>query len=94
MGRRWYEGASGSAGPADPIAMPALDDVEADDAGEDVSSHGDSDMEEGDLPLAAADAWWEVRREWVEAVEEAGPIIAVPPRFRTEQQTEHFCLSL
>ncbi len=56
-------------------------------------SHGSassaSDFEEGELPLEPPEALWEVRREWAEALEEAGPPLpAHEPRLRTVRQED------
>jgi hypothetical protein len=55
------------------------------------SASGDSDLEEGEMALNAAEAWWEVRREWAEALEEAGPAAPVhAPLLRTVRQGDFY----
>ncbi len=64
------------------------------ESGEDTpaeSSSSGSDLDQGDIPLAPEEAWWEIRREWAEAVLEAGPAVAIaaaaPRRLPVEWKT-------
>ncbi len=78
----------GDAGPIAALVLAATDDVDMADS----STEGGSEdhFEEGEIPLEPEQAWWEVRRQWAEAVDEAGPIpAAIEPRLRVLQETDH-----
>ncbi len=73
--------------PSDPEAPPS--DLEEDAEDNSAGSGDDVDLEVGEIALQPSEAWWEVRRQWAEAVVEAGPIPpAAFPSLRTVQQTD------